>query len=98
MPISPVTCPAARSPDSTRYAVEVLPAVPVMPITVSRGGGLAVDRGGDGAEHRARVGYDQRRQSGRGRRRRPGRIGQYGHRAGRGGRRDELGAVSARSG
>jgi hypothetical protein len=36
VPISPVVRPAARSPDSTRYAVEVLPAVPVIPIIVSR--------------------------------------------------------------
>ena len=35
MPISPVTRPAARSPDSTRYAVEVFPAVPVIPTIVS---------------------------------------------------------------
>jgi hypothetical protein len=36
VPISPVTTPAARRPDSTRYAVEVFPAVPVIPIIVSR--------------------------------------------------------------
>jgi hypothetical protein len=35
VPIRPVVRPSARSPDSTRYAVEVLPAVPVMPIMVS---------------------------------------------------------------
>lgn len=34
VPTSPVVCPAARNPDSIRYAVDVLPAVPVTPITV----------------------------------------------------------------
>jgi hypothetical protein len=35
VPTSPVTRPAARSPDSIRYTVEVFPAVPVIPRTVS---------------------------------------------------------------
>ncbi len=35
VPISPVTRPAALSPASTRYTVDVLPAVPVMPMMLS---------------------------------------------------------------
>ena len=34
-PISPVRWPAARSPDSSRYVVVVLPLVPVTPISSS---------------------------------------------------------------
>lgn len=40
VPISAAVRPAARSPDSTRYVVVVLPAVPVIPTTVSRSDGL----------------------------------------------------------
>jgi hypothetical protein len=36
VPIRPVVRPAARRPDSIRYAVDVFPAVPVMPNIVSR--------------------------------------------------------------
>ena len=36
VPIRPVPSPAAARPASTRYAVVVLPLVPVIPSTVSR--------------------------------------------------------------
>ena len=98
VPIRPVTSPAARSPDSTRYAVEVFPAVPVMPIIGEPGRRVAVDGRRGRAEHRPWVVGDQHRQPGGQRRRTAGRVGQHGHRAGRGGVGDELRAVPVGAG
>ena len=96
VPIRPVVRPAARSPDSIRYAVEVLPAVPVIPMTAAgRSGRRRPPR--PGRAPRA-VGDHERRQPGRGRGRRAGRVGEDRHRAGRDGAADELGAVPARAG
>ena len=88
----------ARRPPSTRYAVVVLPEVPVMPIWSRSRAGPAVDRGGQFA-HARRAGRRRPAPAGRSRRRaRRPRVGQDRDRAEAGGLGDEVGAVQAGAG
>ena len=95
VPISPVARPAPCRPPSTRYAVVVLPEVPVMPICSRSRAGAAVDRGRQLAHPRPRVVDHQHRQAGGGGALGARRVGQHRDRAQAGRLRGEVGAVEA---